>query len=342
MPAPRNADGIGALRSALAAGAFLFTVGSLPAVAVDDGLRCEKAAAARLRVCTKKVNAALRRCYVDGGGPCAAADPRISRALAALETRLRRRCPNDAAVQAAGFGSLMTVDGLVARLAEACRGESAALAARTFGGPHGAVIATADVAAQTCLSTAHRQGSRLVDSAWRVQSGCVRKTRAGRSCDTIAVALAVQSQAAEAVAEIGAACGDLAALVAVDPAQFVARADAQVRCMLAAAHPDPAPLSLDCGPRPALSVSARGVATQVVLDEATRGSRCGDGSSYAFQVRLAPAGAAVEKVVIFMQGGGVCLFEAECAAVSAGLLRALDNGMPSGGFFSTSSTINPT
>src|SRR6185369_12849045 len=82
----------------------------------------------------------------------------------------------------------------------------------------------------------------------------------------------------------------------------------QSRCMVATAHADVGPLTLDCGPRPSVPVPARGVWTQVVLDS-SYGAKCGNGGPYAFWLRLAPAGKPVEKVIINLQGGGVCIFE---------------------------------
>jgi hypothetical protein len=79
----------------------------------------------------------------------------------------------------------------------------------------------------------------------------------------------------------------------------------------------------------------------VVLDEATWGTRCGDGSAYAFWLKLAPAGAPAERLVVDMQGGGVCIFEADCAGVGSGLLRATDDGAPTTGYMSTAAATNP-
>ena len=114
--------------------------------------------------------------------------------------------------------------------------------------------------------------------------------------------------------------------------------------MVAAAHPDPAPLALDCGPHAPVTTPPRGQWVQIVLDEAVWGTRCGDGTPYAFWLRLAPSGSPVENVVIDLQGGGVCINEEECLAVSTGLFRATDNYQPngpSGGYRSTNPAVNP-
>src|SRR5262249_43385881 len=72
-----------------------------------------------------------------------------------------------------------------------------------------------------------------------------------------------------------------------------------------------------------------------------------DGSSYAFWIKLAPNGSPPERVVIDLQGGGVCLFESDCSDVqmnSPGLFEALSDYQPSGpsgGYMSTNSATNP-
>jgi hypothetical protein len=91
------------------------------------------------------------------------------------------------------------------------------------------------------------------------------------------------------------------------------------------ALPDTGPFSFDCGPREAIAELPRGEWRQVVLDESIFGTRCGDGSPYAFQVRLAPEGSPVENVVVGMEGGGVCVFEEDCASRPADLFEALSD-----------------
>jgi hypothetical protein len=80
---------------------------------------------------------------------------------------------------------------------------------------------------------------------------------------------------------------------------------------------------------------------RIILDEAVWGTRCGDGSSYAFWLQLAPEGAPADRVVVYMQGGGVCIGNDDCAGVSSGLLRALDNTQATGGILSSTDSSNP-
>jgi hypothetical protein len=318
---------------------LLVVAGTVPAIAaVGPGRRCEEGAAAALRTCLRSVVATSRACYRRTGVACAPADRKTVAALARLGNRVRARCRDAATVQAAGFGPLFTVDALVARTQEACRGEAASLAARSFGGPHGAALD----AGEACLLLAHREAARALDRAQKLRSACVTHARRGRVCNAAATDGKVAAAGSRAAARIERACPDgLETLVGLDAATFVARADAQARCLAATAHPDPAPLALDCGPRDAVPVPARGTAVQVVLDEAVWGTRCGDGSPFAFWLRLAPAGAPAENVVVFLQGGGVCVLGTDCASRPADLFEALGDPLPQGGWMSNDPATNP-
>ncbi|HYD50481.1 MAG TPA: pectin acetylesterase-family hydrolase, partial [Terriglobales bacterium] len=82
---------------------------------------------------------------------------------------------------------------------------------------------------------------------------------------------------------------------------------------------------------------ARGTYQRVVLDNETWGTRCGDGSPYAFDVRLAPEGARLDRIVIGLQGGGICFFNADCSSrfqTARGLFTAEDDQPPVTGIMS--------
>ncbi len=91
----------------------------------------------------------------------------------------------------------------------------------------------------------------------------------------------------------------------------------------------------------ATGATPRDTYVQVVLDEAEYGTRCGDGSQYAFWIRLAPAGQPVENVVLQMQGGGVCIFEGDCAAADPDLFEALDDTAETSGIMSNDPQVSP-
>lgn len=309
--------------------------------AASPASRCEKAAVAGLAACTRRVATHVRDCYLETGGPCPTGDAKVAAALTRLQTRVLRRCPDDATVQAASYGPLATPAALVSRLQEACTGDVATLAARTFGGPQGALLAGTVAATIDCLGAANRAASKLITKTLRVRSACILRAHKGGQCNAAKTTARIGAALSKAQDKITAACPALPDLVGMDVPTFVERADAQARCMAVTANSDSGPLTLDCGPRAAVTVPPRGQWVQVVLDEATWGTRCGDGSPFAFWLRLAPDGSPPERVVVHLQGGGACFSDANCAGVSPGLLRATDDPQPTTGWMSTDPMVNP-
>jgi len=312
--------------------------------AAGPAVSCERAAGKALVKCLKKVSGQHGKCYAISGAACARDDGNLLRALDRIATAVTRKCATDLVVQTAGFGPAATVAGLATRLQDACLAESAALAARTFGGPHGAVLAAAEAAGRTCLSTLHKHATTLLVGHLRTQNACVDRQRKGGVCDMAKTAAALRKLDSIVGEKIGAACGEparLAALIAIDTPEYLARVAAQARCLTALAHPDPTPLALDCGTRDTLPLTPRGSAVQIVLDPVTTGTRCGDGSPYAFWVRLAPAGQPVENVVVQMDGGGVCIFESDCASKNPNLFESSSDTMSTGGIMSNNTTTSP-
>lgn len=312
--------------------------------AADPALKCEQAAGKAVVKCVKKLSTLHGKCYAAGGAACAESEEQVAKTLAKVETTIVKKCPSDAVVQAAGFGATATVAGLGTRLRDACFAEAASLASRTFGGPHGAAWAAADPAERTCLAALHKEGTKVLTGRAKLQNTCVDKERKGKPCDTGKTDAALAKLADKAGEKIAAACGSpdpLAGLIAVDTPEYLARAAGQARCMTAIAHPDPSPLALDCGARDALPATPRGTAVQIVLDPETTGTRCGDGSPYAFWIRLPPAGQPVENVVVHMEGGGVCIFESDCASRNPDLFESLSDPMSVNGIMSNSAATSP-
>ena len=282
---------------------------------------------------------AMRRCYLEAGSACP--DAEVSDVFAAVADRVEKACRDATAVRDAGFGPRFTPATLTARLQNACRAEVASLAARSFGGPHARALSAADPTGRTCLATAHEAAAMLIADAARSRDECLADQADGRECDPGAADAAIVARAGESRDTIDAACPDLSALVAVDTGTFVDRALAQAECLTAAAHGDSTPFHLSCGPRDAVEDVPRGKYVQIVLDEQTWGTRCGDGSPFAFWVRLAPPGSPVENVVVGMQGGGVCIFEDDCARRPSGLFEALEDDPPTTGTMSNDPAASP-
>ena len=326
---------------ALACVALALLAGACSNASSSTTASCGAAAASALSECVTTVNEATRQCYLATGKACAGADAGIQKAYAAVGTSVTAACKDDAAVRQAGYGQLFTTTTLTERLQGACRDETRALAARSFGGPQGAALAAADAAGRDCLAAAHEQGALLLSGALETRSECIAQLQSGGNCDASAAAADIAQAKSAAEASIGASCPALQDLIALEPAAFLARTELQAQCLTAVANPDTAPFAVACGPRDEVPAVPRGQWTQVVLDEHVFGTRCGDGSPYAFQVQLAPEGSPVENVVVGMQGGGVCVFEDDCKNVSPDLFEALSDEPEQDGPLSSDPSFNP-
>ena len=312
------------------------------AAATTPGKVCGKSTTDNLRSCIKKVGKLHQACYQTTGSACAPTDPKLVDTLAGIAAKLQGKCPDQATVQAAGFGPVLTPAALVDRIEVACTGFVASLAARSYGGPTAGVRTAASEDDRKCLDGAWRSGQSLVDYELRQQSVCIQRVAAGKTCDTVKLASKLQARDDSTLTKIFKRCPTpLENLVAVNAAVFTARAAAHARCLVASAHGETAPLTLDCGPRAAAPVPTRGTEVKVILPAALWGSRCGDGSDYAFSIKLAPVGAAFELVVVHMQGGGFCGDGPSCANKPAGLFQALTDTMPQNGMMSSADADNP-
>ena len=322
----------------LCAGLLLAT----PALALDPGQSCERAASDSLRSCVKRITSLERRCHARTGGACAPDDAAITRASGAVATKVLRRCPDQATVTEAGYPPLMTPTALVDRLQEACGDTAATLVARSFGGPQAAVRTAASTTDRRCLDRAYSKSSSLVAYELHQQTRCIGAVRAGKTCDPASLESRLAEREARTATAIAAGCPrPIEQLVAVDAAGHAARAAQQSRCLVAVAHGNTAPLTLGCGPRAAVPVPPRGTPTQVVLNSAAWGTRCGNGSDYAFWIRLAPAGSPLDRVVVYLQGGGACYAGPDCASQPPTRFDALGEPFPAGGIFDTNNAENP-
>ena len=279
---------------------------------------CSAAAPEALRSCVAETSARLAACYADGNAPCADDDPELIAALDALEAKVVDSC-------ATGDFLQLSPEALAGRLRNACESEAGSVAWRTYGGPQGAVHAEADADERSCMAAAHAAARTLVDESLSLMNACLADAA---GCDAATIASARETLATSARAEIEGACPNLANLVAVDPGVYVERAALQADCLVAAGHADTSGVELDCGPSHAQFDAPRGQWTQVVVDGDEWGTICGDGSPYAFYIRWAPEGNPLDKLVIGLQGGGVCLFEDDCIsrfANSPDLFNAMDD-----------------
>lgn len=336
------------LRLALAIAVVLL----LMAPSCDEGGICERGAAFDVKFCFEQVAQATHDCYLSSGLPCDAAV--LDEHLSFLRSRVQASCAGSRP-QLADYGSKMHGPDLANRLAEECQGQVASLAARTFGGPHATVLNEAilqgDTTNQACLDAAFSAGATLVAKVFDEHRLCAQAPDLlGAPCDLSATQANIAAAESMAITQIGTGCtgASLKSLIGLDEREFVERAMNQAQCMTSAGIADRWPVPEgDCGPTlmgPSIAVPARGVPTQIVLDSSVWGTRCGDGSPYAFWVSLAPSGASVENVIVFMQGGGVCVFNDDCAArfsSSPDLFEAISDGFPNDGLFDTNPAANP-
>ncbi len=286
------------------------------ATAPMETRRCLEVAPRALQSCLGEINAAAAQCYADDGSACEVDDVAFTSALAQLATDIGGACSDG------DFLGLDAAD-LIGRLQNACQSNADALAWRTYGGPQGAVWSKADEPARECLLAAHRAGSGFVDRSLEAVNSCL----AAGDCGGIDEQRSrLQSEATE---EVAAACPDLPSLNALEPATYVIRAGDQVDCLAATSHESTDGLALGCGPGFVDELPPRGQWTQIILAEDKWGSRCGDGSDYALQIRPAPEGEPLDKVLIGLQGGGVCIFEQDCRArLDTHLFNAQDDEPP--------------
>jgi hypothetical protein len=328
---------------AIAAGAIVFGLATA-AQAADPAQTCEKSAAKALQGCVKLATKAQGKCYDATQEHCAVGDANLAKALAKV-AKSTAKCGDDTTVQSVGYGPTFTLTGLTERLEQFCLAEARSIAARSFGGPQGEPSGGFLGFPQYdgCLFNAHKVGAKHLFSAAKTNSKCVQKQAKKGNCDTAKTAAKIDKSRTKSTTKINDKCiaTPLEDVVGIDTAEFLARTEAQAECMVAATHPDVAPLDLDCGPRAGVPTIARETYVQVVLDNAEWGTKCGDGSDYAFWVRLPAAGLDPSKIVIGMQGGGVCIGESDCPGVPADLFEALSDPVQTQGIMSNDSLVNP-
>jgi hypothetical protein len=182
----------------------------------------------------------------------------------------------------------------------------------------------------------------LVDRSLEAINACL----SGDSCDASALEAERATFASEATAEVEEGCGSviLGEVIAVSPAQYIDHAVEQVDCITATTHADTGELSLRCGPSNAEFEMTRGEWVRIRVDGEKWGTMCGDGSGYSFWVKFAPEGEPLDRVLVGLQGGGVCVLEPDCEArlVSApGLFTAEDDEPLGAGIASEDPEISP-
>jgi Pectinacetylesterase len=296
------------------------------------GLSCGPAAAGALQACISDVSAAIASCYESDDEHCSDDHPDILAAQGNLQSTLQGTCADG---EFLGLSSEATVG----RLQNSCKSQADSIAWRTFGGPQGAIWPDASDEDKTCLQTAHETVTEFFSASLTNINECL----AGDTCDAETVQSSQADAAAGAVETIASACPALADLIAVGPETYVEYASDQLDCTMATVHDDVAPFNPQCGPSNADTMPERGEWTQIILDSEEWGTMCGDGTDFAIHLKLAPEGSPLDRVIVALQGGGVCLFESDCASrlvSNPGLFNAQDDS-PIGGGIAGDNPDNP-
>ena len=147
------------VRASLLALAVLSLTTVAPAGAADPAATCQKTLAKSVSLCVKLRTKTEDKCYQKTGAACADADEKVAKIAAKVDKLLAKGCPAEG-ITAAGFGANLTTESLTARTVDICAGEARALISRSYGGPHGAGLASTGNSNRKCLLSALKGASK--------------------------------------------------------------------------------------------------------------------------------------------------------------------------------------
>lgn len=280
---------------------------------------CQTTTGFALAECTASVARLHADCLVSTDALCSDTEGPVVAAFDVLRADVSASCEtadlldDDAASRMAG-------------LVAACDQQATSLVGRVAGGPHAAVWADASASERTCLEAALSASTDQMEQSVLGFMAC-----ADQPCGDTTMAESRDSLQLATVAGLEESCTDLGGLIALDATKLVEHTAAQVDCIAAMGRPDIVDLGLECGPSAVEFSAPRGQWTQVVVDAARWGTKCGDGTDYAFWIKPAPEGQPLDRVLIGMEGGGVCVFAEDCGPrfeQAPELFSALDNAEP--------------
>ena len=293
---------------------------------------CADAVPVALSTCVSEVSDAIASCYADTDATCSADDAATNAALDTLADTVAASCADGEFIG-------LDTEAVQGRVRNACASEAASMSWRVYGGPQGSQWSGADTEARGCLTAAHAAAAEHASASLAAIRSCL----ASDECDADALGVERAALAATTEASVTAACDELSSLIALAPATYVDRVDHQVDCLAATGEADPAAARPACGATNAEFDAPRGEWKQIIVDGEKYGTMCGDGTDYAFQIRLAPEGQPLDRIIIGLQGGGVCLFEDDCTRrreSNPGLFNAQDDLPFGGGVASTDPEVS--
>lgn len=270
-----------------------------------------------LQQCVNDYSERLRECVTNNGTLCDSDDPELVSVLGILESSVDKECSENNPY------SPITLENTKTRLSTACETHSRSAAWRVFGGPQVDVWAQGDAQTQSCLIDFHDLEQRYIDASLQTVNECLAE-----DCTPVSLNESRKSLRQQYNQELLGECSPIEDTLGLNSSYLLKNLDTQVDCLTSTAHPDVGDHTLTCGPSNSEFQVQRGEWQQIIVSSEKWGTLCGDGTEFAFHVRFAPEGYDLDNVLIGLQGGGVCVFEDDCAAKMAsapGLFNAQDD-----------------
>lgn len=213
---------------------------------------CQAVVSGAVSQCFDTVASKVKGCYLEDGEPCYD-DNAVTAALQTQQDLIQTQCGSDATVQEASYGDLLTLTNLQLLQEDACLGNVQSLAARSFGGPHAKLLENnaGNPANTACLEAVYDQGQTIITSTYNDYDACINDDECADFNDFTTPDQAGRDNTANAT--LSATCaGNMSETQGSTPDIFIARANAQARCMIAETNGDTSAAMLDCGPDNAL------------------------------------------------------------------------------------------
>ena len=278
---------------------------------------CTSSASTALQECVLSYSSRLQECVTQNGELCGATDPTLQSILSAFESMVEEDCSEDNPY------TPITLENSIKRMSTTCESHARAAAWRVFGGPQTDLWEQGDSQTQSCLVQFHEIEQQYIETSLQTINDCLID-----DCTPESLTESRKSIRQQYNQEFLRECSPIEDTIGINASYLLKNLDTQIDCLTSTSHPDVGEHSLSCGPSNAEFQVKRGEWQQIIVDSDKWGTLCGDGTDFAFHVRFAPEGYDLDNVLIGLQGGGVCVFEEDCAAKVAsapGLFNAQDD-----------------